>query len=193
MCSPILMFHSDFCPYLELKTLLPDQTDQARSRFRTLFTNYYGLNVGGLTDEYKNKYFNILHSGKVFKNQVPRFGSILRLLYKMPRKKGDRALPFSFVSKLVAIHLESSPIYDKHVLNFFGKKPPAATTAKAERIKWYVEFLNNVATDYTSWAQDPRVVPILNRLMGRDPQLAQCHVIRRMDFLVWKVGNQKLL
>ena len=69
----------------------------------------------------------------------------------------------------------------------------AATTAKAERIKWYVEFLNNVATDYTSWAQDPRVVPILNRLMGRDPQLAQCHVIRRMDFLVWKVGNQKLL
>lgn len=41
-----LMFHGDFCPYLDLKELLPDATPQARSRFRSLFTNYYGMNVG---------------------------------------------------------------------------------------------------------------------------------------------------
>jgi hypothetical protein len=188
-----LMFHSDFCPYLELKTLLSNATPQARSQFRILFTNYYGLNTGGLTQAFKDKYFAILHSGKIFKNQNPRFHSILRLLHKIPRKKGDKAMQFSFVSKLAAMHDEKSPIYDRHVLNFFGKKARPPKTSMADRITWYVEFLNQVATDYTQWSQDARVTPILTNLKNRDQRLAQCDVIRLMDFLVWKVGNQKLL
>jgi hypothetical protein len=188
-----LMFHSDFCPYLELKTLLPNVTPQARSQFRTLFTNYYGLNTGGLTQDFKDKYFAILHSGEIFKNQKPQFDSILLDLHKIPRKKGDKAMPFSFVSKLVAIHDEKSPIYDRHVLNFFGEQAPPATTPMTGRINWYVGFLNQVATDYAEWSQDARVTPILTNLKNRDQQLAQCDVIRLMDFLVWKVGNQKLL
>ena len=50
-----LMFHSDFCPYLELKELLQEATPLARIRFRSLFTNYYGLNVGGLTETFKER------------------------------------------------------------------------------------------------------------------------------------------
>lgn len=42
-----LMFHCDFCPYFELKELFPHDTALARREFRLLFTNYYGLNVGG--------------------------------------------------------------------------------------------------------------------------------------------------
>lgn len=188
-----LMFHSDFCPYLELKTLLPNATPQARSQFRSLFTKYYGLNTGGLTQSFKDKYFAILHSGKIFKKQNPRIDAILRCLHKIPRKKGDKAMPFSFVSKLVAIHDEKSPIYDRHVLKFFGEKAPPATKPGSERIVWFVEFLNQVAADYGAWALDERVVPILNRLRAREPQLVQCDDIRLVDFLVWKVGNQNLL
>jgi hypothetical protein len=116
-----LMVHSDFCPYLELKELLPDASPRARSRFRSLFTKYYNLNVGGLTDEFKDQFFRILFSGRVFNaNGEPGFTSILTKLSKIPRKKGDLAMPFSFVSKLVAIHQESSPIYDRHMLKFFS-------------------------------------------------------------------------
>jgi hypothetical protein len=188
-----LMFHSDFCPYLELKALLPDAKPHARARFRSLFTNYYGLNVGGLTDAFKDRFFAILFAGNVIVNGQPDFPTILNELSLIPRKKGDCAMPFSFVSKLAAIHRETSPIYDRHVLNFFGQKAPAAATPKPDRITWYVGFLNQVATDYAVWAQDGRVTPILNRLKARDPQLAQCDAIRLIDFLVWKVGNQKLL
>jgi hypothetical protein len=102
-------------------------------------------------------------------------------------------MQFSFVSKLVAIHLESSPIYDRHVVTFFGQEAPARSVGNDARIAWFIGFLRDVASDYSTWEQDVRVRAIVDRLKGRDPRLAQCDVVRLLDFLVWKVGNQKLL
>jgi hypothetical protein len=102
-------------------------------------------------------------------------------------------MPYSFVSKLVSIHRENSPIYDRHVLAFFGQQAPAASVPNQNRITWYVGFLRQVATDYATWAQDARVIPILDRLKARDQRLAQCDPVRLIDFLIVKVGNQKLL
>ena len=89
------------------------------------------------------------------------------------------------------MHDESSPIYDQHVLKFFGEKPP--TAPQAERISWYVNFLTSVATAYAAWGEDERIGPTLERLKARDARLVHCDVVRLVDFLVWKVGNQKLL
>ncbi len=188
-----LVFHSDFCPYLELKELFPDAAPLARRRFRLLFTNYYGLNVGGLTETFKDRFFEILFSGNVVVNDKPDFATILNELCAIPRKKGDCAMQFSFVSKLVAMHLESGPIYDRHVLTFFGQEVPARSVGNDSRIAWFIGFLRDVASDYSTWAHDDRVIPIVNRLKTRDRRLGHCHVIRLLDFLVWKVGNQKLL
>src|SRR6266702_3541383 len=102
-----LMFHSDFCPYLELKALLSDTSPEARERFRSLFTTFYGLNVGGLTDDFKEKFFEILFGGKILLNERPDFSGILNQLSGIKRKKGDYAMPFSFVSKLVAMQCEA--------------------------------------------------------------------------------------
>lgn len=188
-----IMFHSDFCPYLELKGLLPDPSPEARRRFRTLFTRFYGFNVAGLTEEFNDKFFEILHDGNVFLNEQPDFLGILNQLSGIKRKKGDYAMPFSFVSKLAAMHCESSPIYDRHVLTFFREKAPAASFEKAARIRWYLDFLEYVARNYETWANDSRVAEILDRLKCRDRGLVNCHVVRLMDLLVWKVGSQRLL
>ena len=188
-----LMFHSDFCPYLELKTLLSEKSASAHNRFRTLFTNFYGLNVGGLSEQFKDRYFEILFAGDFVRNGEPDFDSLLSELSNIPRRKGDRAMPFSFVSKLVAIHHEDSPIYDRHVLAFFGAKAPAASAKKEDRIRWFVQFLKQIAADYGAWARDARVGSVLESLKTRDPLLAACREVRLIDFLVWKVGNQKLL
>ena len=187
------MVHRDFRPYLELKEILNDVTPQARSRFRTLFINFYGLNVGGLTAAFKDRFFEILFGGDVIVNGAPDFSAILTELSVIPRKTGNCAMPFSFVSKLVAMHRETSPIYDRHVLAFFGEKAPKPSQPKKERITWYVGFLNQVASDYATWSQDGRIIPIINRFKTRDDRLALCNVIRLVDFLVWKVGNLKLL
>ena len=188
-----LLFHMDFCPYLELKSLFPIATLQARDQFRSLFINYYGLNVGGLTDVFKDHFFKILFGGKVIVNGLPDFNAILNQLSLIPRKQGDYAMPFSFVSKLVAMHSEKSPIYDRHVLAFFGEKVPNSKMSKLNRINWFVNFLNQIAVDYAGWAQNPQIIPLLKRLKSRDHRLSQCDDVRLLDFLVWKIGNQKLL
>jgi hypothetical protein len=188
-----LIAPSDFSPYLELKALLPDPSPPARDRFRRRFASFYGLNRGGLTNEFKDRFFEILFDGKVIVEGRPDFASILTELSRIKRRKGDLAMPFSFVSKLVAMHLESSPIYDRHVRAFFGKAAPPASVENDERIKWYLAFLGEVGRSYTAWAGDPQVRPILERLIARDDGLKSCHVVRLLDFLVWKVGNRKLL
>jgi hypothetical protein len=188
-----LMFHSDFCPYLELKELLFGASPLARSRFRLLFTNYYGLNTGGVTEEFKTRFFEILFDGEVIVARRPNFYPIIIELSGIKRRRGDYAIPFSFVSKLVAMHLETSPIYDKHVLAFFKEKVPAVSDDKAERIEWFVTFLDKVSAAYAGWATDKRIETVLDRLKRRDVRLNNCSVIRLLDFLVWKAGNQKLL
>lgn len=187
------MFHSDFCPYLELKELLPDPSPLSRSRFRSLFTRFYGLNVGGLTDEFKDRFFEILFSDRVIVHGRDELPAILTELSGLKSRKGSQAMPFSFVSKLLATHRDNSPIYDRHVVAFFQEKVPAASVEKQKRIQWFVGFLDRVGTSYTEWARDDGIVPVLNKLKARDSRLTKCDEVRLVDFLVWKAGNQKLL
>ncbi|HZQ44482.1 MAG TPA: hypothetical protein VFA99_14600 [Acidobacteriaceae bacterium] len=187
------MFHFDFCPYLELKALLADPTPLARKRFELLFIGYYGLDLAGLSQAFLQRYFQILFDGNVLSNGEPRFAPILSELYLIPRRQGGLALQLSFVSKLVAIHSEISPIYDQHVQTFFSEYDPGTSVGQPGRVAWFVDFLKRVSDSYAAWAQDERLTPILQRFKARDEKLALCHVNRLLDFLVWKVGNQKLL
>jgi len=187
------MLHCDFCGYMDLKALLQDSSPAAQELFRKRFTPMFGLNVGGLSDAFKDRYFEVLFAGDVFTDGHPGHARLLRDLSRFKRRNGTAAMPFSFVSKLVAMRHEASPIYDRHVAEFFGQKPPGASVAKATRIAWFVAFLETVEADYRTWARDARVRPILARFTRRDPRLKQCDVVRLMDFLVWKVGSQKLL
>lgn len=187
-----LMYHCNFCPYLELKELLANPTAQNKHRFRSLFTTYYGLTVGGLTDSFKDRYFEILFSRNVIIQGRPDFVGILTDLSRIKTKRGINAVPFSFVSKLVAIHQERSPIYDRHVRGFLDFKEVKAPSLEL-RIEWFVGTINRIATSYQAWAKDKRIQPIVERLKARDARLQRCDVVRLMDFLVWKVGNQKLL
>jgi hypothetical protein len=188
-----LMLSSDFCPYLDLKELFQERTDFARARFRSLFIDFYRLGAGGLTNDFKDIFFDILFSETVIVKGHPDFSTILTKLSEMKRRKGDYAMPFSFVSKLVGMHRESSPIYDQHVSTFFGEKPPGTSASKRRRIEWFVGFLERVANSYHTWANDERIKIILERLRSRDPRLGKCHEVRLMDFLVWKVGKDRLL
>ena len=188
-----LMLRVNYCPYLDLKDLVDENTVFARKQFRKLFASYYSLNAGGLTDEFKDKYFAILHSGKLFKKGKPRYEAINILLSKIKRRKGDFALSLSFVSKLVAIHDETCPIYDRYVLEFFGAKATSAAKPRKDRIEWFVKFIAAVKEDYQAWANDSQIKNILSRVKARDATLAKCDEVRLLDFLVWQVGNQKLL
>ncbi|MGA2077274.1 MAG: hypothetical protein ABSH52_27625 [Terriglobia bacterium] len=188
-----LMLRSDFCPYLDLKELFRDRSDLGRARCRSLFINFCRLGVGGLTEDFKKKFFEILFSEEVIVNGKPDFFNILNDLSGYERRNDDFAIPFSFVSKLVGMHCESSPIYDRHVVAFFHAKPPLPSAGKESRINWFIGFLAEVTKSYHDWANEERVKPVLERLKVFDSRLSKCHEVRLMDFLVWKTGKEKLL
>ena len=124
---------------------------------------------------------------------APDYSKIVQKLSKHVNRVGNRALQFSFVSKLVATHRDASPIYDRHVRAFFNEPAPPSGLGDDTRIESVAKYLFHVEERYCAWSQIPRVAEILERLKLRDPRLKDCHVVRLMDFLVWKVGNRNLL
>ena len=110
---------TDFSEYFELKRLSQKSDPVSRQELQTRFANYYRLHIGGLTDAFKRRYLELLLTCKPRGKRDP-YTPLLKELYEFPRRKGDRTLQVSFVSKLVAFNDESRPLYDVHVKNFFG-------------------------------------------------------------------------
>jgi len=195
----MLLEDRDFCPYFELKNLLRLHKARGlsaceRARFCQLFSSYYGQRY--LSDKWKKRFYEILFeekNDKVFINGKPNFAEILRQLKAIPGKKGYYALHFSFTSKLVAIHDEESPIDDRHVRAFFGETVPNSKKSDKERISWFVEFVSKVKSEYSKWMECSNVSQIIKRLKRRDSRFEKCKDTRLLDFLIWKVGNKKLL
>lgn len=198
-----LILRSEYAAYLDLKQLFdthrnaaPELTSEARARFEALFTRYYGLNSAGVTKDFKKRFFQILFdaddSVKAFENDKPNYSGVLAELYKIKRLKNDRALQVSFVSKLAAMHNESCPIYDQYVREYLNITLPINGKSAAQvraRITWFTEMLEEIKGAYVDWVRDPRIRAILMRFAKRDPELAKCHVVRQLDFLVWQAGK----
>jgi len=180
---------ADVDSYLRLKKLLGSGNDADRAAFCKLFAGYYQLNSGGLTAEWKRRYFELLFAFRP--GAEDPYSPLLRELYKYPRLKGDHALEFSFVSKLVAMHDESQPLYDRHVRTFFRLAPPPPGLLR-ERIAAFRGILAHIRSQYEAWATEPQFMPVLATLCQIRPGLAQCHPTRLCDLLVWTTGRNRL-
>jgi hypothetical protein len=175
--------------YSLLRKLRGDPSNESKSKFRALFSRYYGINAAGLTNEWKDKYFSLLFS---FGEKMPSdpHRTALSELYQLQRRKGDNSLQFSFVSKLVAIHDEQQPIFDKYVQAYFGLGPPLLMELPEVRISGFLQNLNEIRRRYEFWSTSAPFVEILQSLRRDHAGLADCHSTRICDFLVWLVGKK---
>jgi hypothetical protein len=178
---------TDFAEYFELKRLVRSRDPKIRKDFQRRFANYYRLHVGGLTAAFKRRYLTLLVGHKSRGKKDP-YTPLLLELYRFRRRKGDRVIHASFVSKLVAMHDESRPLFDKFVSRFFGLTVPSVGSVEF-RIAGFVSNLERIGDTYKSWAKDRRFCRIVKTLFRKHPQLKTCHPSRVCDFLVWKVGD----
>ncbi len=177
-------------PYLKLKRILAEKPVGFETAFRQTFESYYGLNAGGVTRAFKDRYFNLLFGLEIQDDDDP-YTPILIELYQIPRRKGDKALQCSFVSKLVAIHDESHPIFDRHVSDFFGITVPSNGSVDF-RVAGFLANLKYLRKTYESWSEDSEFQKVLLVVKQRHPYLNDCTTSRIADFLVWTVGRKKL-
>ena len=176
--------------YLELRRLLVSKSPAHRKHFRRAFSTFYRLQIGGLTEAFKDRYFELLFRHAPGSDQDP-YTSILLALYEVRRRQGDRSIQASFASKLVAIHDESRPIFDRHVSHFFGISVPSLGSPEF-RIARFVENLAIIRSRYDEWSADPKFKTIVTKARQVNPRILECHPNRICDFLVWTIGNQKL-
>jgi hypothetical protein len=175
--------------YATLRKLISDHSPDRERTFAELFSRYYGLNAAGLTDEWKAEYFRLLFS---FRTKMPAepHREVLSRLYVIPRRKGDQSLQCSFASKLVGIHDEAQPIFDRYVEDYFGLRPPSLRAPLEFRISGFLQNLSEISRRYCAWTKDERFTEIVLDLRQRIPDLANCHTVRICDFLVWGVGKK---
>lgn len=180
-----------FESYFRLKDLLRRTDSSSRARFRKEFTTYYRLNAAGLSDEFKTRFFELLFAFDS-RGAIDPYTSLLLELHTIPRRVGDHALQASFVTKLVAIHDEARPIYDRHVSRFFGISVPSVGSVEF-RVAGFVTNLRFIQTQYEAWSLDSRFPALQRQLVSKQPLIEQCKPARVFDFLVWTVGSQRLV
>ncbi len=179
---------TDFDEYFELRRLNQQPSD--RQEFQARFANYYRLHIGGLTDAFKHRYLHLLVTWQP-RGQRDPYSPLLLDLYQFPRRRGDQTLQVSFVSKLVAFHDESRPLFDRHVSRFFGVSVPAVGSVEF-RISGFVANLEGIRAQYEAWAASSRFKSLVRPLFQKNPNLKNCHPTRLCDFLVWTVGSYEL-
>ena len=180
----------DLAPYFKLRSLLSIRLHDFEPEFKRTFVHHYGMNAGGLTDEFKELFFKLLFDLNVHESLDP-YTQNLRTLYKIPRRTKDNALHCSFVSKMVAIHDDSRPIFDRHVAKFFGISVPSIGSVDF-RIAGFISNLHRIRSIYAAWSQDLRFQEVQRHLFKNIPDLQDSHHVRVCDALVWTVGRKKL-
>jgi hypothetical protein len=173
----------DIAPYLRLRGFVRDGMSGDREDFAGKFSAYYGLNRAGLSSDFKAAYFRLLFAYRVDQNDDPHTPILLHL-YEFPRLQGDQIVAASFTSKLVAIHDEAQPLFDRHVTAFFGIGVPTFGSLDF-RIAGFVQNLQQIRRTYEAWSQIPSLAAVTGRVKQERPVLKDTHHNRIWDFLVW--------
>ncbi|MDA0241796.1 MAG: hypothetical protein OT477_00120 [Chloroflexi bacterium] len=117
------------------------------TNFQTLFRIFWGMNAARLGSPYYAKYFTLL---QVAMSTEIELETVVRQLYEVPvNKREQKALQFSFATKLLHTRFPNLPIYDRQVADFYFFNPPSSDSkAFDERIHQLMGFYKFLETEY---------------------------------------------
>lgn len=173
-------------PYIELKYLFKNLGQNTNSKFEKAFRKYYGMNNAGLSEEFFEIFFKNMHELKGRKN--PDGKKLLESLFEIKRKKGDRSMQYSFVSKLLNLLDENHPIIDKHVKKVLKIKT-ILKGSKEEKLKWYEETVEKIKREYSNLLKEQAAHAALDELERRIPETKPLSSTRKLDFLLFYAGK----
>jgi hypothetical protein len=168
--------------YIELKRLKQSPSASDRTLFEEQFASCCVPESSMPSDAFRRRYFDLLRtlSAPVDGNT---YATLLAELNAIANRQARHPLPASLVSKLVAIHDESNPVFERYVSRFFGVVVPAEGGLHY-RIALLLDHLERIGRTYVTWATDPAFCTATAALCERIPGLALCHPVRLCDFVV---------
>jgi len=155
---------------------------QNNPEFQRVYKKFYAMNAAGLTPEFLKEYFRILSNKEI------NLKKILKKLYKIPRRRGDRAVHFSFSTKLLHTINNDLPIYDKLVGKFLNLKIIGKN--KIDRINSCNEAYGKLKRLYNELINNRKIKKIILEFREKfNCGKEKISDTKILDFVIWAKGQ----
>jgi hypothetical protein len=155
--------------------------------FQFTFRSFYRIDNAGLTSEFKAKYFENLE--KYRKNKAIPIESIVRDLYDIPNRKGQKSLQFSFVTKLANTINSRFPIYDSKIAKVYNFREPYNYKTFDQRLNEYLGFYNLLSESYQAIIKEQLLKPVFKKFHSKFKSNSKMPDIKALDFIMWSAGK----
>ena len=151
--------------------------------FKFMFRSYYRLDNAGLSDSFKDKYFQLLD------DKVSDLKTILEVLYDIKTLRGYNTVQFSFASKLLHTIDNSNPIFDSNIGFIIGDKPGGMR--KDEKISSCTEFYKKMIILYMELIKHSEIQSYISEFKATCKKYTSIDIsdIKILDFMLWSLGK----
>lgn len=157
--------------------------------FRFVYRSFYRLDNAGLTDDFKDKYFEYLEDHR--ENRDIQIEAIARELFKLPNRKGQNSLQFSFVTKLANTINHEFPIYDLEIAKMYSFKAPYTNKPFDVRLSEYMKFYNLLTESYKNILAKNTLEKVFDEFHIKFKNNGAIPDIKILDFIMWSAGKLK--
>jgi hypothetical protein len=176
---------SDVDPFIWMTRALHSCDVSQDREFQQEYCSYWALNGAGLGQPFRRAYFSLLEQAKCAPEQASVEG-ITRTLYEIPiNAKVEKALQFSFASKLVHMINPGLPVYDRMVESFYFLPRSYAGTAEkklANLLRSYRFFVS----EYDRILREGLLASAIEELRRRFQLPTDYSDQKIIDTLIWK-------
>lgn len=155
--------------------------------FQFVYRSFYRLDSAGLTNEFKERYFELLEDYRD-KEDIP-VRSITEVLYNIPNRKGQKCLQFSFVTKLINTIDCRFPMYDSAVARIYGFRTPYNYKTYEQRLNEYIEFHDSLTRSYHAILEKNLLKRTLEEFYSKFENRGHIPDIKALDFIMWSAGK----
>jgi hypothetical protein len=155
--------------------------------FQKTFKSFYGLNTAGLTEEFCERYFNIMENSKT---SIVAVEDIVSDLYTIKRKKGDHSIQFSFATKLINTLNCEYPIYDSKVRVLFGLKNLQGQYKDCKTaLGNYNAQHNYIKTTIAKIIENNMLHAVIQKFDNMFSFARSISIVKKIDFIFWEAGK----
>lgn len=138
------------------------------------------MTAAGLTQTFFDKYFQLLE------DRETDLRKILKVLSKIPRRKGDYAVELSFATKLIHTIDNNSPIFDSNVAKVFGLKLKHIRDLD-QKIEDRIHVYELLKRKFERLLKSPEIREIISDF--KEKLGVNINDVKMLDFILWKLGE----
>lgn len=165
----------------------------SRPVFEFVYRSFYRLDSAGLTDEWKNVYFDYLFAPSLrgLKREKAKIEleKILENFHRIPTIKGHQSIQFSFATKLLHTLNPSLPIYDSLIKQVVTMPTMTESTSKA-RIAKCITAYEALLNSCDELLENKEVMNLISQFKN-DYNVREMSDAKALDFLLWGLAKVK--